>query len=99
MFKLIFRLISLVVFSVILIVAIAVWKGGKPFRSLGEGTIAIGQVIKKFADTVDEMKKGGEKVGEQLKDLKEDYDALKDKKVPMKPDKNNETSHKDQGTE
>jgi hypothetical protein len=99
MFKLIFRLISLAVISVILVVAIAVWKGGEPFRWLGEGTIAAGQIIKRFADTVDGIRKGGEKVGEQLIELKEDYDSLKEIKESNKPDTNNGTTHKNQGTE
>jgi hypothetical protein len=99
MFKLIFRLITLIIFSVILVVAIAVWKGGEPFRWVGEGTIAVGQAIKKFADTVDEIRKGGEKVGEQLMDLKEDYDPLKAGKGSPKQDKNNGTAHKNQGPE
>jgi hypothetical protein len=85
-FKLVFRTISVIMFLILLIVAVAVWKGGEPFRWVGEGTVIIGQTISKLADTIDEIKNSGEKIGEQITEMKETLDALKGKdKEPEKP--------------
>jgi hypothetical protein len=71
MFKLIFRTIVIVLFLVSLTVGLAVWKGGEPFRILGEGTVVIGKSIMEFGDFVDEFIEGGKK-------LHKSYDELKD---------------------
>lgn len=80
-FKFIFKLISLITFFILAIIAVAVWKGGEPFRWVGEGTVIIGKAIIKFGDTVDEIKKGGEKVGEHLIEMKETMDSFKKDKT------------------
>lgn len=86
-FKFIFKLISLITFFILAIVAVAVWKGGEPFRWVGEGTVIIGKAIIKFGDTVDEIKKGGEKVGEHLIEMKETMDTFKKGKADqIKPE-------------
>ncbi len=71
MFKLIFKMMVIVIFTVFLIIGIAVWKGGEPFRILGEGTIVIGKSISEFGDYVDEIVKGTRKVKKTYKRLKE----------------------------
>ena len=71
MFKFIFRTITLIMFLLFLIIGLAVWKGGDPFRSMGQGIIVAGDVVSKFGDLVDDIKHGGEKVHKT-------YDQLKD---------------------
>ena len=71
MFKFIFRTITLIMFLFVLIVGLAVWKGGDPFRSMGQGITNTGNVVSKFGDLVDDIKHGGEKVHKT-------YDQLKD---------------------
>ena len=71
MFKLIFRTITLIMFLLFLIIGLAVWKGGDPFRSIGQGITETGNVVSKFGDLVDDIKTGGEKVHNT-------YDQLKD---------------------
>ena len=54
-----------------LTVALAIWKGGEPFRYFGEGVTVVGKSIMKFGDFVDEFKSGSKK-------LRKSYDKLKD---------------------
>ncbi len=72
MLKLIFRSLAVIIISIFLTVGLAIWKGGEPFRYFGEGTIVVGQKIKKFGDLVDEFIAGG-------KNLRKSYNRLKDK--------------------
>ncbi len=75
MFKLIRRIICLVITLAIIIIALAIWKGGEGFRWFGKKTEQTGKTIEKFGDTVDEIKedkeKAKEKAKETLKQLKE----------------------------
>ncbi len=71
MFKLIFRTIVVTVFLIFLVVGVAMWKGGEPFRYFGEGVIVVGKSIMKFGDSVDEFISGGKK-------LRKNYDKIKD---------------------
>lgn len=71
MFKLIFRMMFLAIFLVFISAALAIWKGGEPFRYFGEGVIVVGQSIEKFGDFVDEFVSGSDK-------LRRKYDKLKD---------------------
>ena len=71
MFKLIFKFITVTMFIFFLIIGLAVWKGGEPFRILGEGTIAIGYEISKFADFVDELVKDSKAVKKTYKKIKD----------------------------
>ncbi len=100
MFKLISRIISLIMFLIIVIAALAFWKGGEPFRVLGEGMVIAGEEIQIFGNLIDEMKEGGEKVGEQLKEMKETLDTLKESpKEQEKPESSNGTVNKDKESE
>ena len=77
MFKFIFRTITLIMFLLFLIIGLAVWKGGDPFRAMGQGIRDAGTVISKFGDLVDDIKQGGKKVHktyDQLKDSISDND-------------------------
>lgn len=76
--KLIFKIIALILTVIIIIVALAVWKGGEPFRWVGEGVETAGQTIKRFGNSIDDIKRGGEAVGNQLKGMKETLDKLQD---------------------
>ncbi len=76
MFKLLFRILSLVVILIVIIVVLTIWKGGGPFKWVGEKTVEIGESIEKFADMVDEIRDGGKKTGKQLKELKRTLDDL-----------------------
>ena len=71
MFKLIFKTINTIVLIGILIIGLAFWKGGKPFRWVGEGMVTIGEKVSDVGDLVDEMLDGGKKVKKSYEDLKE----------------------------
>ena len=71
MFKLIFRTIIITVFLIFVTVALAIWKGGEPFRYFGEGVTVVGKSIVNFGDFLDEFKSGSKK-------LRKSYDKLKD---------------------
>jgi len=71
MFKFIFRTITLIMFLFFLTIGLAVWKGGDPFRTMGQGITEAGKIISKFGDLVDDVKRGGKKVHNT-------YDQLKD---------------------
>ncbi len=71
MFKLIFRTISLSTFLLILIIGLALWKGGDPFRKAGEIVTDAGKTITRFGDFVDDVKRGGKKVQKTYDQLKE----------------------------
>ena len=75
MFKLIFRTINIIVIIIILIVGLALWKGGEPFRWLGEGMVTIGEKVSEVGDIVDEMLDGGSKMKKSYKELKEVMDS------------------------
>ncbi|HDZ62658.1 MAG TPA: hypothetical protein ENH40_05895 [Nitrospirae bacterium] len=84
MFKLLFKLIGSVILVIAIIVGVAVWKGGEPFRWVGDGTIIIGEAIKEVGNTIDEIKQGitqGQKqAAKKIIDLKNDLDSVKGKK-------------------
>ena len=75
MFKLIFRTINSIVLVVILIIGLALWKGGEPFRWFGEGMVVIGEKVSEVGDLVDDMKDGGSKVKKSYKELKKVIDS------------------------
>jgi len=58
-------------FLLFLIVGLAVWKGGDPFRAIGQRITVAGDVVSKFGDLVDDIRQGGEKINKT-------YDQLKD---------------------
>jgi len=58
-------------FLLFLIIGIAFWKGGDPFRKAGEGIADAGKTISRFGDFVDNVKKGGKKVQKTYDQLKE----------------------------
>ncbi|MBC8413100.1 MAG: hypothetical protein ISR96_05125 [Nitrospira sp.] len=71
MFKLIFRFISLTLFIIFLTIGLAFWKGGEPFRVLGEGTVIVGEKLSDFGDFVDGLVNGG-------KEARKTYDKLRE---------------------
>ena len=71
MIKLIFRLSVIVIFCLVLAVGLAFWKGGEPFRVMGDGTVRIGQAISEFGDFVDELIMGSKKIKKSYKELQE----------------------------
>lgn len=71
MFKLIFRTIIITVFLMFVTVALAIWKGGEPFRYFGEGVTVVGKSIIKFGDLVDDFVSGSQKLRKSYDDLKE----------------------------
>ena len=70
MFKLIFRTVIITVFLIFLSVALAIWKGGEPFRYFGEGVMVVGKSIMKFGDLVDDFVSGSKKIHKNYNDLK-----------------------------
>lgn len=76
MFKLIFKIISFIVFLIIVIVGLAVWKGGEPFRWAGEKAEIIGNIMKNVGDRIDQIKDGSKDVEKKLKNLKEELKSM-----------------------
>ena len=74
MFKIIFRTITIIVFLIFLIIGIALWKGGEPFRWVGEGLETIGEKVSDVGDLIDEMIDGGKQVKKSYNELKEVID-------------------------
>ena len=71
MFKLIFRTITTIVYLVFLTIGLAFWKGGEPFRWVGEGLETIGEKVYDVGDLIDEMIDGGKQVKQSYEELKE----------------------------
>jgi DNA anti-recombination protein RmuC len=71
MFKFIFRTITLTLFVLFLIIGLAIWKGGDPFRKAGVTIEEAGKIVSRFGTFVDDVKLGGKKV-------QKTYDQLKD---------------------
>ena len=71
MFKLIFKGITLFFFILFLMVSLAIWKGGEPFRWLGDGLVIMGKTITDFGDTVDDFINGTKEVRDNVKKIKE----------------------------
>ena len=76
MFKLISKTISTIMFIIILVVVIAIWKGGEPFRIAGQKTIVFGEGMKQFGEIVDDLLDRKEEVRETVKHLKETIDKV-----------------------
>ncbi|MBI5099670.1 MAG: hypothetical protein HZB30_10580 [Nitrospirae bacterium] len=81
MFKLIFRTIFIIVFVIFISIGIAVWKGGEPFRWLGEKTVTTGKIIQRLGDYIDDVKAGSHKI-------KKTYEEIKDTVSPEKHEDN-----------
>ena len=75
MFKLIFRTITTIVFLVFLTIGLAFWKGGEPFRWVGDVMVIIGDKVSDVGDLVDEMISGGKQVKKSYNELKEVIDV------------------------
>ncbi len=75
MFKLIFKGIVVFFFVIFLTVSLALWKGGEPFRWLGDGMGIIGKEIAHFGDNVDEFIAGS-------KQFKKNYEKVRDVIIP-----------------
>jgi|GEM_PF-729637 hypothetical protein len=78
MFKLIKRLIGLIIIAAIVFLALSLWQGGNPFRWFGKKSEQAGEVIKKESEVVgekadkikkktDDIKGTTKKVGEGIK--------------------------------
>ena len=70
MFKFIFKEITLIFFLVFLSVSLALWKGGEPFRWIGDGLIIVGKEISSFGDKVDEFISGGKEIKNSFEKFK-----------------------------
>ena len=61
MFKLIRRLIGIIILASIVFLALSLWQGGKPFRWLGRESEQAGELVRKksdqFAEEADKIKK------------------------------------------
>lgn len=96
MFKLIFKTVYTITFIFMIIVVVAIWKGGEPFRIAGEKTIVFGEGMKGFADIVDDLMDRKEEVTKTVKHLKDTIDKVEN----VTGDKTeNVTEKKDSSTE
>jgi len=71
MFKLISSTITTIMLLLFLAIGLAFWKGGEPFRVIGEGMITIGEKVWNVGNLVDEMIDGGKKVKKSYNEFKE----------------------------
>jgi hypothetical protein len=71
MFKFIFKSITIFFFLIFLIVSLAIWKGGEPFRWIGDGLVIMGKTVMDFGDTVDEFIEGSKEVRESVEKIKD----------------------------
>ncbi len=85
MFRLIFRTILIIFILFVVTIILAVWRGGEPFRWMGEKVIVTGRAIETFGDAIDGIKRGSGKIKKKIKELKEDLDLNKDDKQEEKP--------------
>ncbi len=69
MFKLIGRVIGIIIILAIIFIAISLWHGGEPFRWLGKKSEQAGEVIKEKSDVI----------GEEADRIKEKTGDIKDK--------------------
>jgi hypothetical protein len=94
MFKLIGRLISLLLIAALVFLALSVWRGGEPFRWFGKQSKEAGEIIGEQSETLGKeadkiKKKSGEmqktkgKVNEGIRKTKETIDEF----TGSKPDK------------
>jgi hypothetical protein len=68
-----FKVLAVVMMFILLLVAVAVWKGGAPFRAVGETTVAIGTAIVQIGDLVDELMGRKEEVKESIRHITETF--------------------------
>ncbi|MEE8329760.1 MAG: hypothetical protein V3R54_07515 [Thermodesulfovibrionia bacterium] len=84
MFKFIFRIISMTVIIIVIIVGLVVWRGGEPFKWAGKKTAGIGRSIEQFGAVVDDLingfKRNKKKASEKLIELKDTIDSIKGNK-------------------
>lgn len=71
MLKLIFKTILIIFILIVMTVLLAVWKGGEPFRWVGDKVVLTGKAIEKFGDAVDGIKGGSGKIKKKMSELKE----------------------------
>ena len=70
----------IVVFVIFLSIGLAVWKGGAPFKWLGAKTIAVGIVIERIGDYIDNVKDSGRKVKKTIDEIKDTVSPAKEEK-------------------
>ena len=66
------------IFLFCLTIGLAIWKGGEPFRVMGEGLIIMGQKMSQFGDVVDEVVKGSDEVKRTYKKFRNVIDAAEE---------------------
>lgn len=71
MFKIIFKAIVVVFFIMFLAVSLALWKGGEPFRWVGDGLVVIGNEITDFGNVVDDFIKGSKEFRDNVERVKD----------------------------
>ncbi|MEW6571913.1 MAG: hypothetical protein AB1390_12215 [Nitrospirota bacterium] len=76
MFKLIKRIIGLVIAAIIVLLSVSLWRGGEPFRWFGQKSEKAGEVLKNRS----------EKIGEEADRIREKTESVADttKKVTNK---------------
>jgi hypothetical protein len=57
----------------LLLVAVAVWKGGAPFRAVGETTVVVGTAIVQVGDMVDKLMGRKEEVRKSVRHIAETF--------------------------
>lgn len=73
MINFMFKVLAVVMLFIFLLVAVAVWKGGAPFRAVGETTVVIGTAIVQVGDLIDELMGRKEEVKESVRHITETF--------------------------
>ena len=68
MFKLIKRLIGVIIIAAIVFIALSLWKGGNPFRWFGEKSEQAGEIVKEKSKAIGEE---ADRIKEKTKDIKD----------------------------
>lgn len=68
MFKLIKRLIGVIIIAAIVFIALSLWQGGKPFRWFGKKSEQAGGIVKEKSE---EIGKEADKIKKKTEDMKD----------------------------
>jgi len=88
MFKFIFKTILLLIILIILTIILAIWKGGEPFRWIGEKAEATGKIMERFGDKIDTIRKDSKNAVKKIIDFKDNLVGIDNDKEEPRNNKN-----------
>jgi hypothetical protein len=97
MFKLIFRLVGILIISAIVFLILSFWQGGKPFRWFGEKSQKAGEIVKEkseeFGKEADRIKNTTDEIKHTTKQVTEGIKKTGDKIKDITGSKNDKSEH------